>query len=76
MPCYIDESGQHTHGDFFSVAAVIVKTLETRNSCDHILLEVDSGLTDYVCVLLFGCVCRYGFICIVLVAVGATLIFV
>ena len=30
--CYVDESGQHTQGDFFSVAAVIVRTIRMRDS--------------------------------------------
>lgn len=29
--CYVDESGQHTLGRFFSVAVVIVNTVEMRN---------------------------------------------
>ena len=41
MYCYIDESGQHTQGEFFSVAAVIVKTVEVRDSGEHMLLEVE-----------------------------------
>ena len=39
--CYVDESGQHTQGDFFSVAAVIVKTVEMRDSGENMLLEVE-----------------------------------
>ena len=39
--CCIDESGRHTQGDFFSVAAVIVKVVEMRDSGDHMLLEVE-----------------------------------
>lgn len=39
--CYVDESGQHTQGDFFSVAAVIVKTVEMRDSGENTLLEVE-----------------------------------
>jgi len=39
--CYVDESGQHTQGNFFSVAAVIVKTVEMRDSGEHTLLEVE-----------------------------------
>lgn len=38
---YVDESGQHTEGDFFSVIAVIVKVVEMRDSGDHMLLEVE-----------------------------------
>ena len=30
MYCYVDESGQHTEGDVFSVATVIVNTVEVR----------------------------------------------
>ena len=39
--CYVDESGQHTQGDFFGVAAVIVKTVEMRDSGEHTLLELE-----------------------------------
>ena len=39
--CYVDESGQHTQGDFFSVAAVIVKTVEMRDSVENTLMEVE-----------------------------------
>ena len=39
--CYVDESGQHTQGNFFSVAAVIVKTVEMRDSGENTLLEVE-----------------------------------
>ena len=41
MYCYVDESGQHTGGDVFSVAAVIVKTVEMRDSGEDMLLEVE-----------------------------------
>ncbi|MDE0015377.1 MAG: DUF3800 domain-containing protein [Candidatus Poribacteria bacterium] len=39
--CYVDESGQHTQGSFFGVAAVIVKTVEMRDSGENMLLEVE-----------------------------------
>ena len=39
--CYVDESGQDTQGDFFSVAAVIVKTVEMRDSVENALMEVE-----------------------------------
>ena len=39
--CYVDESGQHTQGDFFSVAVVIVKTVEMRDNGEDVLLEVE-----------------------------------
>ena len=39
--CYVDESGQHTQGDFFSVAAVIMKTVEMRDSGKHMLLGME-----------------------------------
>lgn len=39
--CYVDESGQHTQGDFFSVAVVIVETVERRDSGEDMLLEVE-----------------------------------
>ncbi len=41
--CYVDESGQHTQGDFFSVAAVIVKTVEMRDSGEQMLLRVEKA---------------------------------
>ena len=41
---YVDESGQHTQGDFFSVAVVIVKTVEMRDRGESMLLEVE-GIT-------------------------------
>ena len=41
MYCYVDESGQHTQGKVFSVAAVIVKTIEMRDSGEHMLLDVE-----------------------------------
>ena len=41
MYCYVDESGQHTQGDFFSVAAVIVNTVEVRDKMEHILLKIE-----------------------------------
>ncbi len=39
--CYVDESGQHSHGDFFSVSVVIVKTIEMRDEGECILLEIE-----------------------------------
>ena len=39
--CYVDESGQHTHGDFFSVSVVIVETIEMRDEGESILLEIE-----------------------------------
>ncbi|MCG9132437.1 DUF3800 domain-containing protein [Candidatus Poribacteria bacterium] len=39
--CYVDESGQHTHGDFFSVSVVIVKTIEMRDDGECMLLEIE-----------------------------------
>lgn len=39
--CYVDESGQHTHGDFFSVSVVIVKTVEMRDEGEGMLLEIE-----------------------------------
>ena len=39
--CYVDESGQHTQGDFFSVAVVIVNTTELRDEGERMLLEVE-----------------------------------
>ena len=41
---YVDESGQHTQGHFFSVAVVIVKTVEMRDRGEDMLLEVE-GIT-------------------------------
>lgn len=41
MYCYVDESGQHTGGDVFSVAAVIVNTVEARDKVEHMLLKVE-----------------------------------
>ncbi len=41
MYCYVDESGQHTEGDVFSVAAVIVNTVEARDKAERILLKVE-----------------------------------
>ena len=42
--CYVDESGQHTQGEFFSVAAVIVKTVEMRDSGENMLMEVEKEI--------------------------------
>lgn len=39
--CYVDESGQHTQGDFFSVSVVIVKTVEMRDEGERMLLEAE-----------------------------------
>ena len=39
--CYVDESGQHTHGDFFSVSVVIAKTIEMRDEAERMLLEIE-----------------------------------
>ena len=39
--CYVDESGQHTQGDFFSVAVVIVHTTELRDEVGRRLLNVE-----------------------------------
>ena len=41
MYCYVDESGQHTQGDFFSVAAVIMHTIEGRDSAERMLLKME-----------------------------------
>lgn len=38
--CYVDEAGQHTQGDFFSVTAVIVETIEMRDSSENTLLKM------------------------------------
>ena len=40
--CYVDESGQHTQGDYFSVAAVIVNTIGLRDEGEHMLLEIEA----------------------------------
>ena len=39
--CYVDESGQHTQGDFFSVAVVIVNATELRDKGERKLLDVE-----------------------------------
>ena len=39
--CYVDESGQHTQGDFFSVAVVIVNATELRDEGERRLLDVE-----------------------------------
>ena len=41
MYCYVDESGQHTQGDFFSVAVVIVNTIEARDNTERMLLAME-----------------------------------
>lgn len=41
MYCYVDESGQHTEGDVFSVAAVIVNTVEARDKVEHMLMKIE-----------------------------------
>ena len=41
MYCYVDESGQHTHGDFFTVSVVIVKTIGMRDEGECTLLEAE-----------------------------------
>ena len=39
--CYVDESGQHTQGKFYSVAVVIADTVEIRNKGEQRLLEIE-----------------------------------
>ena len=39
--CYVDESGQHTQGDFFIIAAVIVNGTELRDEVECMLLEIE-----------------------------------
>lgn len=43
MYCYVDESGQHTEGDVFSIAAVIVNTIEVRDKVEHMLLKIEGA---------------------------------
>ena len=80
--CYVDESGQHTQGAFFIIAIVIVNSVELRDSSDHMLLEMkrttDNAISRFGINQLHvrSVVCRYNFIGIVLVVVGAILIFV
>ena len=38
---YVDESGQHTHGDFFTVSVIIVRTVDIRDEVEHMLLEIE-----------------------------------
>ena len=38
---YVDESGQHTQGDFFSVAVVIVNATELRDEIERRLLDIE-----------------------------------
>ena len=40
--CYVDESGQHTQGEFFSVAAVTVNTVDQRDEGERMLLEIEA----------------------------------
>ena len=40
--CYVDESGQHTQGNFFGVAVVVVKTVEMRDSGERMLLGMEN----------------------------------
>ena len=77
-----------THSDFFSVATVIVKTVEMCDSGDHMLLDVKRTteirinrlcvhFVAWLCVdTVLLALCRYGFIGILLVTVSAMLIFV
>ena len=39
--CYVDESGQHTQGVFFTVAVVIVNGTELRDEVECMLLEIE-----------------------------------
>jgi hypothetical protein len=49
--CYVDESGQHTQGDFFSVAVVIVNATELRDEVERRLLDIEietgKGITKW-----------------------------
>ncbi len=44
MYCYVDESGQHTQGDVFSVAAIVVNTIETRDEGERMLLRIEKRI--------------------------------
>ncbi len=39
--CYVDESGQHTQGEFYSVAVVIADTVDIRNKGEQRLIEIE-----------------------------------
>ena len=39
--CYVDESGQHTQGEFFSVAVVVADTIDIRNRVEQRLIEIE-----------------------------------
>ena len=41
--CYVDESGQDTHGDFFSVSVIMVNTVQLRDEGERRLLSVERG---------------------------------
>ena len=39
--CYVDETGQHTQGKFYSVAIVITNTVNIRDECEQKLIEIE-----------------------------------
>lgn len=39
--CFVDESGQHTQGEFFSVAVVIADTVDIRDKGGRRLIEIE-----------------------------------
>ena len=41
--CYVDESGQHTKGEFYSVAVVIANTIDIRNKVEQRLIEIEEN---------------------------------
>ena len=41
--CYVDESGQDTQGDFFSVSVIMVNTVQLRDEGERRLLSVERG---------------------------------
>ncbi len=39
--CYVDETGQHTQGEFYSVAVVIAVTTDIRNKVEQRLIDIE-----------------------------------
>ncbi len=46
--CYVDETGQHTQGEFYRVAVVIAVTIDIRNKVEQKLIEIEKKrIKDY-----------------------------
>ena len=47
--CYVDESGQHTQGEFYSVAVVVADTIDIRNRVEQRLIKIEEKTNKGLC---------------------------